>query len=1583
MDLKWTRRLAMGLSLVALNVVGCAQERDPINRVQADALSKDFFVGKLADPSDDPEFFWRNFVVDGSEAQSMVGIGSWGAVDRIRWEITENLLIARKSYEISPGADGKGIIGKNPADGLIMAAYPITKHFDVKKAYNPSTGEDLNIVEENTSDRVWYQRTHMRVDWSINVVESPIWFDMFLGKIFGDISVTPIAYYVNDRSHPDAPHFEPDKGYFDITNKFWVEPESTRMWGMNIPTCLIMGLYTGAAVDSCDKQEAVVRSSYWKVDSVPSAADFEPFENTYANLDILGNPGGLGDSYTVGIVTPPRIDWDPQYGYRDPGMHRNMHVHNIWKQSHILTGSCTTDEQCGGGACIAVADGGGAKACTIPCNYDNQAESANVPGTNAQCEITQSIVGNGGNAETVALTPGSQCSARNWCTLPVRNRTVKPIGYWMNKETPAELSDPFQTDGTTDVRQGQGPTEHMIESWNQLMRFSVAKAREVECRRTGGGDRATCMAQYFETDGSLNATQEMVQMGAWLIDKVKPMEDVIVTCHNPVRSYDNEICGERGYEARVGDIRHNFLYYWPYASRAPWGGIANWNADPLTGMIIGASATTMGRSATYAAAMVRDIIMVANGELTFEDITDGTPAQLYKRRLQNGHSPETFTKAELKQRVDNIDPLHAAAQVAGKPLAGATPKEKSLEMLKMRTNRVAGIGPASTSHLEYDAIAEKVRGSVFEAQMITPNWVLDAAGMNPKQTKLSDVMDIVSPLRGMDHAQTEYMQQMIDLRMQARGVCFPDIYASNVGNLDVQGVSKFFLAKYSDENILANFPDLAGADALTISRKRAELIYTELWQETYKGIQLHEVGHSLGMLHQFSSSYDSLNFLPQYWQLRANEAALTGADSTGSGANCKGNPNQDGTVCMGPRYLDPETPDELGQGAESRPGISYFGHTSTMEYQNERFFENVGLGQYDMLTMNALYGRVLQAFDRDRGYSDAETAPFAYRNWTQLTEDNLAVWSNPDIIKDIPVSSGKGQPLPGGGNGLPGANIFGTSEFLQGMHYTEQARRLKVFDPARCREATEEERNLGQWRVVHGKVCAPPPKDYAFWRDFENGTPPSNEISEPLLKWRVNPNVATAPGAIRWPYRWGVTSNSYPHTNPSDAGADIYEVTRSTIEKFDYQYPFTYFRRKNRDWAYFRIPSRISRGFYERLRAFHWSMAIDAGRLGALISPDEPFATQFGFSPQDVDEVNAGIYKILGEADDWGRPQAMAANEIFNAITRAFLMPQIGNFGTCDPGPGQTQGLLDADCGGGGNKSLVVDASTGRYIDPDFQGDANGGGSWDYQAYVNWAGYTFEKSDASRALTDGRAVFFTISRENYLDGRNVNVNFRTDMPQAIDRLLGGVLSSDFETVAPYVVGGSAIETSPVLTTNLFGDNPSRPAGARALFPNVGYKQQVGTLVFAHIFARLNGDLTLSNKMRIWIDGQTSFGGNIPDAEQARFYNPESGLTYIAKKYGPDQVMGKTVDKGIASRMLRTANLLLAKAYQVDGGSANPVLDQYGQVNVQRDANGQPILISAVYAQEYRSFVGLLDAASQLSNMVGYGPFNGWGGIDLN
>src|SRR6188472_1905082 len=63
---RWWARIAFaGLVMTILVCGGCAAERDPINRVQANAIPKTFFVGaKINDTSDDPEFYARSMVIN-------------------------------------------------------------------------------------------------------------------------------------------------------------------------------------------------------------------------------------------------------------------------------------------------------------------------------------------------------------------------------------------------------------------------------------------------------------------------------------------------------------------------------------------------------------------------------------------------------------------------------------------------------------------------------------------------------------------------------------------------------------------------------------------------------------------------------------------------------------------------------------------------------------------------------------------------------------------------------------------------------------------------------------------------------------------------------------------------------------------------------------------------------------------------------------------------------------------------------------------------------------------------------------------------------------------------------------------------------------------------------------------------------------------------------------------------------------------------------------------------------------------------------------------------------------------------------
>jgi len=655
----------------------------------------------------------------------------------------------------------------------------------------------------------------------------------------------------------------------------------------------------------------------------------------------------------------------------------------------------------------------------------------------------------------------------------------------------------------------------------------------------------------------------------------------------------------------------------------------------------------------------------------------------------------------------------------------------------------------------------------MEAQLADKHWMVSALGATDANRASEQALDFASPLRGMDPGKMRMISSWFGAALHERGACFLEDgnEAPVTGSVYMPGLAGYFKNKYG---------------ALSV-KERGDRIYQELWKETVKGIALHEIGHSLGMFHNFASSWDAQNYNPQYWQLRTNESRAT--------QSCGGSPRTgDADTCMGPRYLDPETADEAGLAGESRPAIGYFGNSSTMEYQLERFGETVGLGTYDYHTMKTLYGRVIDTFD-DQVVPVAKQKTFKYRTYTQLNER--------DII------------------------LGGSSET---KHYTETARLMNTFDSARdCRPATDEEKAIGTWRVVHGKVCSPTPKDVWKWSEFK---------SDPLqpgmngVQWHTGdkpiPGKSEQNARVRWQYRFGQSNNAYMHVNPSDAGADPYEVVVNASKRFRETYVWAYNRRKNREYYALGIPSRVSDTYFERMRSYHWQLATEFAR---------------GSDAELAD-------------DNALRPYAMAEAEMVKLLSTAILAPEPGSYAVSadrTPVDSVTQ-LFDATTNGG---TFTIGVPDGRYIAEEYENDK--GGSWNYRQFLDHPGYDMEKSLAIMALVDARPTLSTINRENWLDGRDPRINFRNDMPALVDRLIGGILAEDWETIAPHVADAS----KPAPTYLDLGAPAAkivRPADAKVLFPNLGYKSQLSSAMWVAVFSRMSTDMTLVDKMRLWVEG---------------------------------------------------------------------------------------------------------------------------------
>ncbi|MCC6646210.1 MAG: hypothetical protein IT374_11630 [Polyangiaceae bacterium] len=1453
---------------------GCAEERPDIDRTQPNALDKSFFLGAdLASPADDPVFYSRYMVVDHSVGQANFTMGLGGGLDKIRWEVTENMLIGRKAYQPQPGRDNKGLEGPGSVpNGTVVASYRIISHFDIRRGYNPTTGEQTNVLDENTTDRPWNERQYMRVDWSSNEVVNPMEDEFFFSAMFGDGKVTPLRYWVSDPASDEAPVFDFSDGYFDVTNRYWVEPGMVEFsWG-KLPSCALQGWIGGTALKDCNAQEASIRRSFWKVQDT----DFEPMPLPPGNRDIVANFGGAGNSFQS-AYGPPLQAYDPQYGYTDKNWVVFANKHNIWKKSHI------------------------------PGSYCDSAADADDDGTHDQCEFGV-MADQDGILVNYEGSSGSRCDViSHKCTIPYRDREVKTVPYYTNPEFGDEYLDKW--DGVSAQPETRGAAEDVVYSWNQMMRASVSFTREAECRRTGEGSREDCHALYFNSTDD-PATKVMVSYGGWLIDDSNETAEVFTVCHNPIRPYDNPVCGPAGQKIRVGEIRRRYMVNWPHDASARYGGVAALVGDPETGEAIGNTATTV--YIERRANRLLQALLVAMGDISLQDYLDGVPGDIVARTL-SATRPEAVKPVSLEEidaRIKAIDVANLARSAGKSPaLEGATPAQERAARLRSMAMTGDAKDARAQALAQLHAAASPIRGTKVAAGLVDSETLSTRLGMDPTTPLSPEVVAAASPLDGLEPGKLAEVRAFIAARNASLGLCFgEEIEAASPEIVVNASLAKHFKDKYA-----------------ALSREeRAQKILAELIPESFKGVMLHEFGHSLGMRHQFASSFDSKNYMPQYWQLRTNGGKATG----------KCAPGQAPDTCMGPRYVDPETDDELGLADESRPNILYFANTSTMEYQSERFSETSGLGTWDYHMSKAIYGGVLETFD-PKLFPRSRSAQYELLHYTQLADANLV---DPSLSPTIT------------------------------LHYTNLARSLNLFDMARdCRDATPEEKAKAEWRVVHNKVCAPISRDHAHWDEFlsdvDQALTPLFGSPTPLPKWHTKPgsqsNPAKGEDRVRWHYRYGENySSAHIHANLTDAGADMYELATNTVRYFDANYPSRYFRKKQRGFNDWTTASAVSDYDFERLRSYHWSAATDFLRTLS--------------ANNGQGDLEAAI-----QNDDDAKPAALANVAVFNALARAVLIPQPGDYRVRQPvAPGDPE-VWEASPTPFAGAAFNVPLIDGRYVDSEYDTSAAGGGSWMWQQRLKRAGFSVEKAYAFLALTDSRPTLSTISRDNFLDGRAPALNFRSDLPDAFDRLMGGMLSEDWAAVGMYVspsAGGQAT------VLDLTSKTPTRPADAKVLFPNVGYLQQLYATIFSALYARVDTDMTLVNKMRIWADGLEGSISNlgIPNPkDQVRFVDPETGITYIAHTYGTEKIAGRDVERGIASRMVIRANELLAASYEteVDGGGAvkrnsfgSPILkiDPVTKQPIRKDPSSAPV-------GHFRKYVGLIDSVRQIGQILGQGP----------
>lgn len=1556
MGLMFKRALLVGMvGLTAGGAIGCAEERAPINRVQANALAKSFFVGNdLKGRQDDPEFWTRTAVIDVPYGAAQDGLfsASYAQADvaRIKWIIQEDLLIGRLTYERINDSDGKGA-GKATDDGVVAVAYPILSHFDIRRDYNQATGEESNVVVENTSDRPWYEREYMRVDWSKNLNVDSYDFDtLSLIGVYGGVKYEPLDYYINDPSHPDAPHFDPETGYFDVTNKAFAMPQQIDLshlgWGIDsYPACMLDNDFMGGSAPSgsCNPVEITLRQSFRRVVD----KDFEP-----AEWD-----GFRFQSY--GPFMKERYGYARNYGMSDNKWHRMISRYNIWERSHYyddaekMTGEvqCFTPETTAPGA-------------DPHRDLDNN-------GTEDECEAVTGKM-TMFNGEKVQVGAGSHCDTfKQRCTLPFQKRTPVAQAWYV-------------TNGSND-EYFEG-TEWATHEWDVAMRSAVMTAKYAECLRTQGGNTDLCRGQYPVYDGQMDDNADAIALAREVdscragiayqgkdcnavadeiggargyapgVIALAKMQEMIVLCHSPVQANDAEACGgprlpegvtakmcadERAkvsggdtdllaacagaLNVRMGDLRYHQINNFVAPQTPSAWGIYTDSEDPLTGEKVAASINIWTHINDLWSQSVVDTARYIKGELKTEDVTEGTYvrdwAQASEAASKGGALPR-FSRADLDKRLAELTGVDPAKLPE---MTKAFEKFKSNPNLREQLSKVNAEVRATSADAKapdsmraiYDARRKSAVGTELEAQLTTKMMQqrVGADGM-----PLTDaVMDFASPLRGSNPSVQRDIRNLKELALAERGSCIMQEAPAPLSTAN--------LAEILEEKFSPKFGKFGEGDA-SQQAVRAEAMRKYLAQRAQYAVIIHEMGHSIGMRHNFVSSADAWGYRPQYWQLRTKNGEVKKLCNDLS---------TDGEECVGPRYFDPMTENE------SKNLLWMFMHSSTMDYAGEPTQDLLGLGAYDFAAARMFYG------------------------------DAVAVHADPSYNSNQVRGRGMIAKIDNFGG------ILGMTPTYDGedIHYSDLNNKYELLVPGSCVEvdpnsfkpATWNEERDGAFHPVldaqivpvNGKYmrCKQQKVDYAQWASLK--LPSKKEGGE---FYRGGPAVDPA-GRTRVPYgfatdRWADLGNLsvYRHDN----GADPYELFNFFIAQQEVGHVFDNYRRNRQSFSV--------RGSSDRtLTRFNTKMRDAAKGLGLLANIYRDFTLEVGY---DFDT----FWPYAGPI--FFKENILASGLAFDHFAFQAARPMPGKHYYA-AGDKVLRSSEDTYADPGTTRITIPNGATGYYGNITMGGKllenrlSENKGEYDSDYTIN-AGCYYDKAWTSMLMTESVDNFISDSRHDFLDARYRAVSLADLFPDGYRRWLSNNLTGDDELKGVRVEADangmpkkdadgypskglgwtswwptkgpeSCFPSENSVVCSSYGTpdsspwNPQAPANVAIIDPQVGWEQQKFLIAWTLMYLPENQKQRWLDMMHVWEIGADTDPGF---ENRIEFHHP-SGKVYVAKTYGTEEIFGKTVQKGIAARVLEYANELLDKAYvttPVDN-DGNGTTDWYEIVL--NPVTGQPIV----------------------------------------
>lgn len=1540
MQSKWLGRIGLAALVTGVvgsssGMVGCAAERDPINRVQLNAIPKSFLVGSdYTGAQDDPEFYARSMVINVPYGESgsnfLMFTNTINSMAKIKWQIQEDKLIGRVSFERIDGSDGQGVAQPVDAerdpnkplaqnDGVVVYAFNIESQFDIRRAYNSGTGEESNVVEENSVDRPWVQRDYVRVDFSQNMVTTAYDFDtLSLLGVYNGIEYSPINFDIRNPDDPNAPQFDLDKGYFDVTNKLFANPKELDLgWG-KLPGCMLPNIISGGTepAGNCNPNELTIRHSFKKVVDT----DYEPIHWDGQRHE------------TAGAFQMERNGYSRDYGLTDAKRMRFISRYNIWERSHYYT---NPEEMTGATKCVV----------------------------DAECS-------------TIGSVPGmSHCDkAKNKCSLPFKDRVAKTVVWHYSEGSHEKYYE---------------PTREATEEWDAAMRSAVKVAKYAECKRftpdedcgtvtsgnfaeeedalylvkevnackRGDGPFAgktaeQCDALADEVGGQRGYSQAVID-----IAKAKPM---VVMCHGPVSDKDPEICGKPGTVARLGDLRHHLVTNVATPqTNSPWGIMSDSN-DPTTGEHVAASVNVWTHVNDLFSRGLVDTLRYIAGELKTEDVTDGKYVDQWveaARQTKSAGMTPIMGQTEIDKRVaaaagTTVAKMNAVATVGGQKFGAQNSKLRQAlinQMKRVAQTKGTYDAPSVNAPL-YQARMNLVKGTPIEAAVATPAMQqLAQSGFGQVAVDNATKVQATSIFQGLNPQMRRAFEQRKELSLAARGACIMNYEATApLGYIALGDILQEKFGRFSP------------TDPPNVQAERADRMKDWLARRAQYAVVAHEMGHSIALRHNFVSSSDAWNFRPQYWQLRTNDKKL-------STTACKADGTSDGKTCVGPRWLDPVSANE------TKNMLSMWAQSSTMEYPGEPSQDLLGLGAYDFHAARMFYADAATVYSNGRFKNTDAAGSIAEGHQNEF--GGLLGYRYGDFSTPIHYSLLDGE-----------VNLIEKCSGVDPQSFRPAAwdeKRDGIWNPVVDGHIVSNE---------EGKAtkCTQPKVDYVQWDTLKN-TEDKTHAHDASGRVRVPYGFASDD--------WADLGNIavYRHDNGADIYETMhFWIAQQEINHIFTNYrrgkrDFSVFGAFSRTLGRYHEKMRDSAkaiGLYTTLARDTVTQYNDGDQdpqafVGAIlkqIAVDNTVASSIAFDhfshvfsrPQPGEHGTLGKDdKVLRSFDGTGFGQpGRALLSVANGVT--------GGFGTISLAGRPMENALARDKGRDYDRDYTL--NVGSYYEKAFTAMlfTESADNFISASRDDFVDPRFRSVSIADVFPDGyrRWIANNLTNDDAIKGVYVRGTGGVG-PQPADldpngyALLGQTSwwpTEGIETCFPQ--GEKLTCRDPFATTplNTGGTGP-------VIDPQVGWEQQKFALLFSLIYLPENGRLNWLDQFAIYPTGSPEL---LTFENRIEFHDPD-GMVYVAKTFGTETLFGKVVQKGIGARVLEYANELLVKgvvtAPIVNSAGVTighkPVLDAAGKVQYLNGATPVATCENSQYCTKMKNYAAVPKLVNEAMHYLGW------------